>query len=200
MEPRHERGHLFIVSGPSGAGKGSVLKAASRKININLSISVTNRPKRETEENGKDYFFVESAQFDKLVNENKLLEWAELYGHKYGTPSDYVNEKIENGEDIYLEIDVQGARQVKKKVPDSVLIFIKAPTLLELEKRLAHRNTESKEAIEKRLEFAKSELEAAVAYDYIIENDNLDKAADEFVRIVKEVHSGRKAEIGRLDK
>lgn len=200
MAPRHERGHLFIVSGPSGAGKGSVLKAVSRKIDINLSISVTDRPKRETEEYGKDYFFVEKRQFEKLVNENKLIEWAELYGHKYGTPSDYVNEKLANGEDIYLEIDVQGARQVKKKVPGSVLIFIKAPTLMELEKRLAHRNTESKKAIEKRLEVAKNELEAAVAYDYIIVNDNLDKAADEFLRIVKEVHSGRKAEIGRFDK
>lgn len=191
MEPRHKRGHLFIISGPSGAGKGSVLRVASQKIGINLSISVTSRAKRRDEQDGKHYFFVSESKFNQLIDDNELLEWAQLYGNKYGTPRDYVDRQLQNGEDVYLEIDVQGAKQVKKAKPDSVLIFIMPPTLQELEKRLTKRNTETKEAIERRLELAKHELEAAVVYDYIIVNDDLEKASDELVRIVEEVHSGR---------
>lgn len=180
-------GHLFIISGPSGAGKGSVLRAAAKKIDINLSVSVTNRPKRAGESSDRDYHFVDAETFDRLIKENKLLEWAELYGYKYGTPRDYVNKKIAQSEDVFLEIDVQGAKQVKEQNPDSILIFIMPPSLEELKRRLIERGSESAESIEKRINLAKNEVEATGLYDYVIVNDKIENAANKLIDVIKEV-------------
>ncbi len=181
----NERGKLFVISGPSGAGKSTVVfKATDGRKDTCFSVSVTTRKPREGEVNGKEYFFVEPDDFKEMVARDELLEHAEYVANSYGTPKDYVEEKLAAGLNVVLDIEVQGAAQVKAKMPDAVMIFITPPNLAELESRLRGRGTDSERKIEARLMRAREEYREAVNYDYIIINGDADVAANEFGSIL----------------
>lgn len=176
---------LFVLSGSSGVGKGTVLKGFLKKNpNFMLSISCTTRQPREGEVDGVNYFFLSKEKFKKYIDENKFLEWAQFAGNFYGTKKKYINQCLEEGRDIILEIDTQGALQVKKQMPEAVLIFICPPSLEALENRLRGRHTEDEETIQKRLNEVKVELERAEKFDYKIVNDDLEKAIAELENVI----------------
>ena len=176
---------LFVLSGSSGVGKGTVLKGFLKKNpNFMLSISCTTRQPREGEVDGVNYFFLSKEKFKKYIDENKFLEWAQFAGNFYGTKKKYINQCLEEGRDIILEIDTQGALQVKKQMPEAVLIFICPPSLEALENRLRGRHTEDEETIQKRLNEVKVELERAEKVDCKIVNDNLEKAIAELENVI----------------
>lgn len=171
------KGILFIISGPSGVGKGTLKDALLQELNrIHVSTSSTTRKPRSGEVNGKDYFFLGEEDFLKGIKEGCFLEWAKVYSNYYGTPREFVQEKLKQGEDILLEIDIQGAMQIKQKMPEGVFIFIAPPSINELASRLCQRGKDTQESIEKRLAFYKEEMEHAAYYDYIVTNDNLSEA------------------------
>jgi guanylate kinase len=179
------RGRLFIVSGPSGAGKGTLVKEVLGRVpDVWLSVSATTRAPRPGEVEGTHYFFISAEEFDRLVSHEGLLEWAEVHGNRYGTPRASVEEKVEAGSDVILEIDPQGAFQVKRRWPESVLVFIMPPSWEELQRRLEGRGSETKEQVERRLETARHELELVGKYDHVIINDDASRATDELVAIV----------------
>lgn len=176
---------LFVLSGSSGVGKGTVLKGFLEKNpNFMLSISCTTRKPRPGEIDGVNYFFISKDEFENCIKENKFLEWAEFAGNFYGTKKKYIKQCLDEGKDIILEIDTQGALQVKKQMPEAVLIFICPPSYEALEKRLRGRHTEDEATIQKRLEQVKTELERAEKFDYRIVNDNLDDAINELSRVI----------------
>ena len=180
------RGNLFVISGPSGAGKGTLVSRIMERVpDAWLSISVTTRDPREGEVDGVHYLFYDDARFDELVAHDGFLEWAQVHDHKYGTPAHLVREHLDAGCQVILEIDVQGAFQVREKFHDAVLIFIKPPSMEVLRERLTGRGTESPDVVELRLATAKKELELADAYDEIVVNDDLDQATDELVSIIE---------------
>ena len=185
----NEAGKLIVISGPSGAGKSSIVfKSMEKRSDLCFSTSVTTRKPRPGETDGKEYFFIDQARFDEMVAADELLEHAVYVSNSYGTPRKFVEEKLASGMNVVLDIEVQGARQVSVKAPDSVRIFIIPPSLEELRRRLVRRGTDSPEAIEARLIRARQEYEEADFYDYIIVNDDLDVAADEFSAIVTAAH------------
>ena len=180
-----EKGLLLIISGPSGAGKGTIVKELRRALpNLYISISATTRLPRGSEVDGIDYYFLERAVFDKMIKEGQLLEWAEVYGNFYGTPCNSVQEALERGNDVILEIDIQGALQVKKKLPEAVLIFIAPPSKTELKQRLIGRKSDSLGEIEKRLKCMTGEMKLAAGYDYFIINDSINRAIDNIQAII----------------
>lgn len=180
-----EKGRLIVISGPSGAGKSTVVfNAMGDRNDCCFSTSVTTRGPRPGEVDGREYFFVDDSEFDRMVENNELLEYAEYVEHKYGTPRAYVLNKLEEGSNVILDIEVQGARQVRKKMPEAVTIFVVPPSLTELERRLRNRGTETDETIRARLERAVQEYHEADFYDYIIINDDVEKAADELSAII----------------
>ena len=185
-----KRGLLIVLSGPSGVGKGTIRKAMFEKENHNFtySISMTTRKMRDGEEEGKDYYFVTKDEFLKRIDEGKFLEHAEFVGNYYGTPLDKVNEQLDLGKEVILEIDVKGAMQVKKKVPECVLIFILPPSKEALYDRLKGRGTETEEVIRKRIETANEELLISKNYDYAVINDKVDKAVDQIIEIIDSEH------------
>lgn len=176
---------LFIFTGPSGVGKGTILADFFKKSDhkIIYSISNTTRKPRDGEINGMHYFFVSKDEFEKLISENAFLEYAYYSGNYYGTNKKFVDEKIDEGKSVLLEIEIQGALQVMEKCPDAISIFIKPPTFEELEKRLRGRHTESEEMILKRLSAAREELDNAHKFKYIIENDIVERAVDELIEV-----------------
>lgn len=178
-------GMLIIISGPSGSGKGTVVKALIPDSRYAVSISVTTRKPRPGEVHGRDYFFCSEEEFQKKREMGELLEHAVFCGNYYGTPRSYVNEQIALGKAVILEIDVNGALQVRDKFHGSVLIFLVPPTLEELSRRLINRNTEDKETIEDRLRRAKEEIELIDQYNYLVINDEIEKAADKINSIVE---------------
>ncbi len=170
------KGKLFVISGPSAAGKGAICKGLLEDERIWLSVSLTTRKPRSGEIDGEHYYFVSEEEFKReLANEN-LLEHAKIYGNRYGTPKHKALEHMQSGDDVILEIEMQGALQVKKNYPDAVLIFILPPSLKELRRRIEMRGTESEEQIEARMEQTLSEIELISEYDYWIINDELETA------------------------
>lgn len=181
----NEKGKLIVISGPSGAGKSTVVfKAIEGKDNVCFSTSVTTRKPRPGEVDGKEYFFVDLDRFREMVENDELLEHAEYVANSYGTPRSYVEQKLRDGMDVILDIEVQGARQVNEKMPDAVKVFIIPPSMDELKRRLESRGTDTARAIEARLIRARQEYKEADFYDYIIVNDDADKAAGELSAIM----------------
>lgn len=179
------RGKLYIISGPSGTGKGTICSRIMEERKLSLSISMTTRAPRDGEKDGQSYYFVTKEEFENKIKEDKMLEYAKVFDNYYGTPKDKVISRLERGIDVILEIDIQGGLQVRSKMPeDSVLIFILPPSLEELKNRLKLRGTESIEAIEKRLSKALDEIRFIGEYDYYIVNDDLEKAVGEALSIV----------------
>lgn len=184
-----EKGKLIVISGPSGAGKSTVVfKAIEGREDVCFSTSVTTRKPRPGEVDGREYFFVDPDRFKEMVENDELLEHAEYVANSYGTPRAYVEEKLEAGVNVLLDIEVQGARQVHEKMPDAVKIFIIPPSLETLEKRLKGRGTDTERAIEARLIRARQEYQEADFYDYLIINDDADKAAKELSAIILAEH------------
>ncbi|MFS0672380.1 guanylate kinase [Ornithinibacillus sp. 179-J 7C1 HS] len=187
-----EKGILFILSGPSGVGKGTVRKEVfKRKTELRYSISMTTREKRPGEVDGVDYFYKTNEEFEKLIEQGKLLEYAKFVNNYYGTPKDYVLETLEKGHDVFLEIEVQGAMQVKKNFPEGVFIFLFPPSLEELKNRIINRGTENEEVILNRLKEARNEIEMMDAYDYVVVNDDVEKAVDKIQSIIQSEHCKR---------
>lgn len=188
-----KRGLLIVLSGPSGVGKGTVRKELFTQPNTNYeySVSMTTRNPREGEVDGADYFFKSRDEFEQLVEEGGLLEYAEYVGNYYGTPLDYVNATLDAGRDVFLEIEVVGAAQVREKVPDGLFIFLAPPSLTALENRLIGRGTETAEVIKSRVMKAREELEMMNLYDYVVENDEVQNACDRINAIVTAEHCRR---------
>ncbi len=178
------KGKLFVISGSSGVGKGTLINELLKKTdNLCLSVSSTTRKPREGEVHGKNYYFISREEFDKAVENDEFLEWAEFSTNKYGTSKKTVKEQLDKGVNVLLEIEVQGALQVKKKIPEAVLIFILPPSREELEKRLRGRGTESEEAILKRLNAIEFEALESEKYDYKVVNDVIERAVSEILSI-----------------
>lgn len=180
-----EKGRLFVISGPSGAGKSTVVfKAIEGRDDVCFSTSVTTRKPRPNEVDGREYFFVDLDRFKEMVENDELLEHATYVANSYGTPRKFVEDKLDSGLDVLLDIEVQGARQINEKKPDAVKIFIIPPSLAELRRRLVGRGTDTERAIEARLIRARQEYAEADFYDYIIINDDSDRAAKELAAIM----------------
>ena len=180
-------GRLFIIAGCSGVGKGTLLKLFLEKNpEVKFSISATTRNPREGEKDGVNYFFISEEEFQKAIENKEFLEWAEFSGNFYGTKKSFVEKTLAKGIDLILEIEVQGARQVKEKMPEAVSIFIMPPSVEELEKRLRGRHTEDEETIQKRLKQVERELEAGKMFDYKIVNDNIETALNKLQKIYDE--------------
>lgn len=177
-----KKGFLIVVSGFSGAGKGTVVKRMVQDYGYSLSVSATTRQPREGEVDGRDYYFKSVSDFQNLIDYNGFIEWAQYVDNYYGTPRKFVEEEMEKGSDVILEIEVQGAMNVKQQYPDAILIFITAPSATSLKARLTGRGTESEEVIEKRMKRAVEEASDMEQYDYIVINDDLDEC-------VRNVHS-----------
>ena len=184
-----KKGRLFVISGPSGTGKGSICKEIRNNTNINLSVSMTTREPRCDEIEGENYFFVEDKYFLEVLENEGFLEHAEVYGSLYGTPKEPVINALDRGEDVILEIDIQGALKVKKSFPDGVFIFILPPSLTVLKERLHNRGTETKESIELRMNETVEELSYIHKYDYYVVNEDLKEAAENVAAIMKSEHS-----------
>lgn len=188
-----EKGLLIVLSGPSGVGKGTVRKEifSHPDTAFEYSISMTTRAPREGEVDGVDYFFKTREEFEALIQQGKLLEYAEFVGNYYGTPVDYVKETLEKGKDVFLEIEVQGARQVREKFPDGLFIFLSPPSLSELKNRIVTRGTETEDIINNRMNTARDEIEMMHLYDYVVENDQVDLACERIKAIVVAEHCRR---------
>ena len=187
MNESQNKTKLLVISGSSGVGKGTVIKSLLEKCpDLNLSISCTTRNKREGEVHGVNYFYLTQEEFDNAVAQDEFLEWAKFSGKCYGTKKSYIEECLANQKNVLLEIDTQGALQIKEKMPEALLIFIAPPSFEELEARLRGRHTETEEAIQKRLTCVKSELENSKQYDYVIVNDKVENAVEKILKIIGE--------------
>lgn len=177
----NKKGTLLVLSGFSGAGKGTIVKKLVSEYDYHISISATTRAPRTGEVDGREYYFKTRDEFQELIHQNGLIEWAEYVGNYYGTPKQFVEEMLEQGKNVILEIEVQGALNVKEQYPEAVLIFVAPPSIPILRERLIGRGTEDRETIEKRLLRAKEEVKDIKEYEYIVINDELDTC-------VKQVH------------
>ncbi len=185
----NKKGIIVVVSGFSGAGKGTLMKELLNTYdNYALSVSATTRAPRPGEKHGEHYFFVSDEEFEKLIAEDGLIEHAGYCGHYYGTPKAFVEEKLESGKDVILEIEIQGALQIKKKYPNALLLFVTPPSIEELEKRLRGRGTETDEVIHGRMLRAKEEGQGIDEYDNIVINDNLETCVKEMHGIIQAAH------------
>ncbi len=183
------KGILAVVSGFSGAGKGTLMKALLQKYdNYALSISATTRSPREGEADGREYFFLTEEAFEEKIRKNELIEYARYVNHYYGTPRDYVEQKMAEGKDVILEIEIQGALKVKEQYPDAILLFVMPPNALTLKNRLTGRGTETEEVIDARLKRAADEAEGIEAYDYILINDDLDACVEQMHCLIQGQH------------
>ena len=188
MKPM-KKGKIIVLSAPSGAGKSTLYKEILKKVkNLKYSISHTTRPKRSGEVNGRDYFFVNEESFKKLIKKKEFVEWAKVHGNYYGTSRSFIKKTIDSGYDVILDIDVQGAVQLRKIYPEAVLVFIMAPSFKELEKRLVLRKKDSPEVIKKRLVNAKKEVKYIPKYNYLIINDKFQDALGDLKSIIISEH------------
>ncbi len=184
------KGILIVVSGFSGAGKGTLMKKLVRDYdNYALSISMTTRLPREGEQDGREYYFVTKEQFETAISQDKLVEYANYLDNYYGTPVEYVEKQLLEGKDVVLEIEIQGALEVKSKFPSALLLFVMPPSITELKKRLEQRGTESRENIEKRLSRAREEAAGIESYEYIVINDDLDQCVCQLHSIITAAHA-----------
>jgi guanylate kinase len=180
------RANVYIVSAPSGSGKTTLLQSLLKSFNdLKFSVSHTTRQPRQGERDGIDYFFTEKTRFREMAGRGEFLEWAEYYGQLYGTSRAFVEQHVNSGRDVILDIDVNGAQQVKAKIADAITVFIMPPSFAELERRLRARRQESDEAINRRLEIARSEISVCRSYDYIVINDVLDDSVQALEAIVR---------------
>lgn len=186
-EQENPKGIVMIVSGPSGVGKSTICREAIKQIkNAYLSVSVTTRPKGESEVDGQDYLFISQQQFQQQIDNDQLLEHAEVFGYLYGTPKDKIEQALQEGKAVILEIDIEGAKQAKAKYPQAEMIFIFPPTQRELVERMKARGREDAETVEKRLGRADREIAAAWQYyDHMVINDDLQQAVKEVVQIIR---------------
>ena len=185
----NHQGILVVVPGFAGAGKGTLMKELVKRYdNYALSISATTRAPREGETDGKEYFFVTKEQFEKMRDERKLIEYAQYVNNYYGTPKEYVEQKMAEGKDVILEIEIQGALKVKKRFPDALLLFVTPPSAEELRRRLVGRGTETLEVINARLARAAEEASGMEAYDYLLINDDLDRCVEEMHQLIQLQH------------
>ena len=186
----NEKGILIVVSGFSGSGKGTLMKELLTRYpdTYALSISATTRSPREGEVDGREYFFVSKDEFEKMIAKGELIEYAKYVENYYGTPRDYVEKKLDEGKDVILEIEIQGALNVKKMFPDTLLLFVTPPSAEELKKRLVGRGTETMDVIESRMDRACEEAEGMQNYDYLIVNDSLDRCVEEMHSIIRGEH------------
>ena len=182
-----KKGLLIVISGPSGVGKGTVRHhfEQNEELNLAYSVSMTTRAPRNNEEDGVQYFFRSREQFEQSIEKGELLEWAEFVGNYYGTPKQYVEDLRSQGKNVLLEIEVQGAIQVKEACPDAITVFIIPPSLEELESRIRGRGTEAEETVQRRLEKARKEMKMVHHYKYIVCNDDPELAADLITSIIK---------------
>lgn len=187
----NKRGILAVVSGFSGAGKGTLMKKLLEKYpdSYALSVSATTRKPRAGETHGRDYFFLTKDEFETLIEQDALVEYAGYVGNYYGTPKHYVLEQMEAGRDVILEIEIQGALKVKEKFPETLLLFVSPPGAAELEKRLRGRGTETEAVIRSRLQRAVEEAEAMALYDYLLINDNLERCAGQMHELIRSQHA-----------
>lgn len=178
-------GILFVISGPSGVGKGTVKDAVLKRLNdVKVSISATTRSPREGEIEGQDYFFLRPETFQTMYEQGEFLECAKVYDNMYGTPKEFVKRNLAGGFDVVLEIDIQGAMQIKEKMPQGVFIFIEPPSIEELAMRLGKRGKDSEESVKKRMASCREEMEHSRYYDYLVINDNLQDAVDKVYAII----------------
>lgn len=181
----HNDGRLFVISGPSGAGKGTICKKLLKAVDISLSTSMTTRSPRPGEVDGKDYYFVTVEEFEEKIKNDGMLEYARVFDNIYGTPKDMIIKQLEKGRDIILEIDVQGGLQVKQKMPkQAVLVFVLPPDLATLRQRIVNRGTETEDVIDKRFNEALNEIKLIGEYDYYLVNDELDDAVYDLQAII----------------
>lgn len=178
-------GLKIVLSGPSGSGKGTIVRELIKDEQFLLSISATTRSPRQGEEEGVHYFFKTKEAFEAMIQEDELLEYAQFCGNYYGTPKAFIEDSVKNGKDVILEIEVEGAMQIKKIYPEAIFIFVVPPSLTELENRLVGRGTEQRDVIEQRLARAKEELALYNQYDYVVVNDRLVEALEEIKCIVR---------------
>jgi guanylate kinase len=180
------RGLLIVVSGPSGVGKNTIISNLFNCLpDLKYSVSATTREPRPSEIDGQNYFFLTEAEFTKRIADNAFLEWAKVYQHYYGTPRSYVEKMLSDGVDLALDIDVQGAAQIKKALPEAVLIFLSPPSLSELKQRLIGRKTELESEIELRLQYIETEFQAVPLYDYFIVNREIDLTCKQIECIIQ---------------
>lgn len=189
---KDESGILFILSGPSGVGKGTVRQRLfEEQTDLQYSISMTTRNKRPGEQEGVDYFYRSKEEFEKMIEGNQFIEYAKYVNNYYGTPKQYVEETLAKGKDVFLEIEVQGALQVKENFPQGVFIFLFPPSLDELKNRIVGRGTETEELVINRLKEARKEIEMMHAYDYVVVNDDVNKAVERVKSIIASEHLKR---------
>lgn len=189
-----------MISGFSGAGKGTVVKQLLQEYDYGLSISATTRSPREGEQDGREYFFKTKEEFEKMIREHQLIEYAQYVGNYYGTPKEYVVQQLEQGKDVILEIEMQGALHVREILPEVNLIFLTPPTVDELERRLVSRGTETAEVIRERMARAKEESAYMKEYDYVVINDDLDECVENVHQLIRSLHYKREQQEGFIQK
>lgn len=195
-----EQGILVVVSGFSGSGKGTLIKAMlERYHNYALSISATTRKPRQGERDGREYFFVDRERFEEMIQKGELIEYAQYVDHCYGTPRQYVFQRMADGKDVILEIEIQGAMKIKEKFQEALLVFVAPPSAEELKRRLVGRGTESPQVIDKRMDRAAKEAQGITSYDYILINDKVDRCAKEMHQLIQMQHRKVSANLGFIE-